>query len=144
MTKRIGLQDRSAGDRIVTAGRIDDDDVGFLAKLADRRFQLLVRLLFEHLVAGLRQGLVEPAHGRVAVLEIAGHGPLAAVEIERSDVVTGRGKRDRGVNGSGRFAGAALFIGEDDKMRLGHGPHPLELFPRGLDNRAPLTVYRRV
>ena len=40
-------------------------------------------MIVEHFEAGVRQFLVEPPHSRVAVLEVAGHGPLARVEVER-------------------------------------------------------------
>jgi hypothetical protein len=37
------------------------------------------------------------------------------------DAVAGGGQRDRGVDRGGRLAGAALFVGEDDEMRLAIG-----------------------
>ena len=141
--QRVGLQDRGAGDRVVAAGRVDDDDVGVFATAPDRRVQRPLAMVLEHFVAGLRQIAFEPAHRRVAVLEIAGHGALAAVEVERADAVAGRGERDRGVDRGRRLAGAALFIGEDDEMRLGHVPPPL-LFSHARSENAPRsTVYRR-
>jgi hypothetical protein len=77
-------------------------------------------MILEHLVRGLRQIRLEPADGRVAILEIARGRPLAAVQIERTDAVTRGGERDRRVHGRRRLAGAALFVGEDDEMRLSH------------------------
>ena len=43
------------------------------------------------------------------------------IEIERADPVASRGQRDRGMDRGGRFAGSALFIGENDEVRLAHG-----------------------
>jgi hypothetical protein len=122
----VGLEDRSARDRIVAAGRVDDDHVGDRGKAFDRLVELCFAQLLEHFIGRVGQGLVEPAHGRVAILEIAGHGALAAVEVERGDAMARCGKRDRGVDRGRRLAGAALFIGENDEMRLSHGsPKPL-------------------
>src|SRR3954453_5265885 len=78
-------------------------------------------MVLEHLIDRMRQLLVEPAHGRVAVLEIARHRALASVKVERSDAVAGCGQRNCGVNCGRRLAGPALFIGEDDEMWLCHG-----------------------
>ena len=50
------------------------------------------------------------------------------VEVERGDAAAGRGQRDRGVHRRRRLAGAALFVGEDDEMRLAHA-RPLVLDP---------------
>src|SRR3712207_8306303 len=55
----------------------------------------------------LRELRVETAHRCVAVLEIAGHRALAAVEVESSNAVAGRGERDGRVHCSGRFSGPA-------------------------------------
>jgi hypothetical protein len=45
---------------------------------------------------------------------------LARIEIDRGHFRALIGQRDGDVDGGGRLAGAALFIGEDDTMR-GHG-----------------------
>ena len=84
----------------------------------------------------MRQLLLEPAHGRVAVLEIAGHRALAAVEVERADAVAGCGERDRRMDRGRRLAGAALFVGEDDEMRLASW---LDLFPGARRKRPPIA-----
>ena len=68
------------------------------------------------------QILVEPGNRCVAVFEIAGHGPLAAVEVERGDAMARGGEGDGGVDRGRRLAGAALFIGENDEMRLAQCP----------------------
>ena len=60
--------------------------------------------------------LPREAHGCVAVLEIAGHRPLAAVEVERADAVARSRERDGSVNGCSGLARPALFVGEDDHM----------------------------
>ena len=88
---------------------------------ADRGFEARLALVLEHFIGRAGKLLVEPAHRRVAIFEIAGHGPLALIEVERTDPVARRGERDRGVDRGGRLAGAALFIGEDDEVRLAHG-----------------------
>ena len=120
--QRVGLEDRGAGDRVVAAGRVDDDDVRLVDEAVDRGVEAGFGRVLEHFEGGAGQLLFEPAHGRVAVLEIAGHRALAAVEVERGDAVARGGERDRGVDRGGRLAGAALFIGEDDEMRLAHAP----------------------
>jgi hypothetical protein len=63
-------------------------------------------------------GKVTPRRRSVsaAILEIAMQCALARIEIERGDLRALIGQRDGDVDGSGRFAGAALFIGEDDTM----------------------------
>ena len=38
----------------------------------------------------------------------------------RGDAMARRGERYRGVDRGGRLAGPALFVGEDDEMRLAH------------------------
>ena len=77
-------------------------------------------MVFENLVGGVRKLLIEPAHRRVAILEIAGHRALAAVEVESADAVAGGSKRDRGVNCGRGLAGPALFVRKDDEMWLAH------------------------
>ena len=44
--------------------------------------------------------------------------PLAMIEIERGDARALRRQRDRDVHRGGRLARAALFVGEDDDVRL--------------------------
>ena len=82
--------------------------------------ELVHTLVLQHGVIRLGQFFLQTPHGRVAVLEIAGHRPLAAVEVERSDAVARCGERDCGVDRGRRLAGPALFVGEDDEMRLAH------------------------
>ena len=119
--QRVGLEDRGPGDRVVAARRVDDDHVGIVRTAgAIAAASAFLALVLEHFVGRLRQLLVQPAHRRVAVLEIAGHGPLPAVEVERSDPVPRGGERDRRMDRGRRLAGPALFVGEDDEMRLAH------------------------
>src|SRR6185369_5170779 len=119
--ERIGLEDGSAGNRVVATRRIDDDDIGMLGNAIDRCVEAVLTLILEYLVGRLRKLLLEPAHGRVAVLEIARHRPLPAVEVERPDAVPRCSERNGRVNGCRRLARPALFVGEDDEMRLWHG-----------------------
>ena len=51
-----------------------------------------------------------------AVFQIAGRGALAAVEIDQRGLFAGKRQRNADMHGGGRFAGAALFIGEHDHM----------------------------
>src|SRR2546423_3518482 len=95
-------------------------------------------MFLESLVRRLGQLFLQPAHGCVAVLEIARHRPLAAVEVERSHAVPGRGERDRGVDRGRRLARSALFVGEDDEMWLTHGLPLGLIFSHGAP-RAPPT-----
>ena len=44
-------------------------------------------MFLEHFVRSAGEILFQPPDGRIAVLEIAGHGPLATVQVERSDAV---------------------------------------------------------
>ena len=104
----------------VATGSVDDDDVALLGKAANRGGKAFLGLVLEHFIDSVRQARCEPAHRRVAVLEITSHRPLAAVQIERSDTVPGRGERNGGVHRSRRLARPALFVGEDDEMRLAH------------------------
>ena len=48
---------------------------------------------------------------------------LTGVEVDHADLVPQCGQRNGGVHGRGRFAGPALFIGEDDMVRLGVRTH---------------------
>ena len=59
------------------------------------------------------------------------------IEIERGDLLTQIGQRHRDVNRRGRFAGPALFVGEDDPM--GAGPMGAMLGQEG----ALLSVFVR-
>src|SRR3954463_16745700 len=79
--ERIRLEDRGTSNRVVAAGRVDHDDVSLFGQPRDRSVQRILALILEHFIGGMRQLLFEPAHRRVAVLEIAGHGALAAVEV---------------------------------------------------------------
>ena len=77
-------------------------------------------MIVEHLEGSGGQVLLEAPHRSGTVLEVAGHRPLSGVEVERAHAVAGRGKRDRRMHRGRRLAGAALFVGEDDEMRLAH------------------------
>ena len=46
--QRVGLEDRGAGDRIVAAGRVDDDDVGTGRQAVDRGVEPGLALILEH------------------------------------------------------------------------------------------------
>lgn len=52
-----------------------------------------------------------------AVLQKTRQRPLAYIEIDRGDAITGLQKRDRDVDRQRRLAGAALLVAEDDHMR---------------------------
>ena len=120
--QRIGPEDRRAGDRVVATGRVDDDDVGLSGEAADGGVEAGVVVIVEHFERRLRQVGLQPADGGGAVFEIARQGPLAAVEVERGDAVAGGRQGNGGMDGGGRFARPALFIGEDDEVRLCHVP----------------------
>ena len=66
--------------------------------------------------AGAGQRDAAPFHRLCAVLEIAVHGALACVEIDRRHPRALVGERDCDVDRRGRLAGAALFVGEDDAV----------------------------
>ena len=120
--ERVGAKDRGPGDRVVAPGSVDDDHVGFRRKPLDSGREAAFAVILKDLVNRMRKiVLLEAPHRGVAILEVARHGPLAAVEVERSDPVARSGEGNRGVHRSRRFAGAALFVGEDDEVRLlGH------------------------
>ena len=115
--ERVGKRDRRARQRIVAAGRIDDDEVGILAEACDRRLQTVRRQQRQHFVLHHRQSDVAPTHRRGAVLEVARKCTLARIEVECGDAVAGGGKRDRHVHCRGRLAGPALFVREHDTVR---------------------------
>ena len=48
----VGLDDRGAGDRIVAAGRVDDDDVRLDREAADRGFEAGFGRILEHFEGG--------------------------------------------------------------------------------------------
>ena len=52
--QRVGLEDRGAGDRVVAAGRVDDDHVGMLGEARDGGAEAFLALVVEHLVGRLR------------------------------------------------------------------------------------------
>jgi hypothetical protein len=61
-----------------------------------------------------------PLHRFPAVFEIATHGSLSMIEIERDDIRAAVGERHGDMHGRGGFARSAFLIGEHDPVRMGH------------------------
>src|SRR5205814_1397348 len=52
-----------------------------------------------------------------AVVDIAGEGALAAVEVDRRNALARLEQRDRDMHRGGRFSRAALFVAQHDDVR---------------------------
>ncbi|MHC2196151.1 hypothetical protein ACVJF1_008784 [Bradyrhizobium diazoefficiens] len=112
----------------VGAGRIDDDEI---ETALDRRDRLHELLELGVLVLGNLHGLAEldaAMHRQLeielgatgpggAVVDVVGEALLAAVEVDGGNALTGLQERDRDVQGSGRFAGAALLVAQHNDVR---------------------------
>ena len=120
--QRVGSLRRVAGERVVAAGRVEDDEVGRAGEIArrnlgDLRFERVDRFSVEHRKVHARQLDIAPRAGLGAVFEIARERALAVVEVDRRHPRPAIGQRDRDVHRGRRLAGAALLVGEDDPVR---------------------------
>ena len=95
------------------------------AQLGDRRFELLDGEPPSNTCEfGVGQVDLAPALRSRRDFRDSGAGALARIEIDRGDPRAAIGQRDRDMHRGGRFAGPALFVGEDDAVRgrrHGHG-----------------------
>ena len=109
--------------RIIAAGGIEDQEVGVLAEFGDLCIQLRQRLTVKHFepCAGQRDAAAALSLG--AVFQIAVQRALARIKIKRGNPRALISQRDRDVDRRGRFAGPALFIGEDNTVRAGMRSH---------------------
>ncbi len=137
--QRVGTGGDMASEGIVAPRRIENEEI---RAFADPRGLFLQRL-DGVAVAGIEHwaGQLHPAPvlRRSAVLAIAEEGGLPRVEIERGDLGALIGQSHRHMHRRGRFARAALLVGEDNAVRRRH----LRAFSVLSRRLAYATFYRR-
>ena len=109
---------RRAGDRIVTSGRIDHDEIRAAADPG--HFLVQARRCHQAERDMPRRGQINlpPACRGFAIVEIACHGLLAGIKVNRCNAVAGALQRNRSMHRRRRLSRAALFIGEDNYVRV--------------------------
>ena len=113
---RIGAADRGAGQRIIPARRVDDDEIGIGPNPRNFLIQPGRRQEGEGDMGRMGQFDARSARGRFPVVEIARQRPLAVIKVNRGYTMTGCGQGDRDVDRRRRFARATLFICKHNKM----------------------------
>ena len=115
---RVGPGNRRAGDRIVTSGRIDHDEIRAAADPG--HFLVQARRCHQAERDMPRRGQINlpPACRGFAIVEIACHGLLAGIKVNRCNAVAGALQRNRSMHRRRRLSRAALFIGEDNYVRV--------------------------
>ncbi|MNN37728.1 hypothetical protein D3C81_1516900 [compost metagenome] len=121
---------RGARQGRVAAGRVDQDDVRHALRLGiggvkARQLLGLVGLGQGLAVAHVRhdrhgQGLFVGRRPRPTVGEEALHRPLTQVQVDDGDLLARVQQAGDDVNGQGGLARPALFIADDDDLRLRH------------------------
>ena len=114
----IGPGERCARNRIIAAGRIDDDEIGTPANPGNLLIKAGRRKQSKRRMHRRREGDFASSRGALTIVEIARQRLLARVKVNRGNRIAGRRERDCCVNSRCRFAGSALFIGKNNIMRL--------------------------
>ena len=116
--QRIRPRRHIFGEAIVAPGRIDDQKIHPLGQRVHLLLQLRQNIAFMHGIFGGGQAYLPPPRGFLPIFEVARDGPLPGIEVEHRHLVPLHGERHGDMHRRCGLSRAALFIGENNVVRL--------------------------